>query len=102
MTPRLNRWIQDGVLQLQRCAFEAEGKGTWENLDNDIPVTTYGERLSELSRGLFPTVNEIIEVKERSLSFKKGHEFVRVYSVQESVKAAKSMFGRMTLAVTRK
>lgn len=102
MTPRLNRWIQDGVLQLQRCAFEAEGKGTWEKLENDIPVTTYGERLSELSRGLFPTIDEIVDVKERSLSSKKGREFVRVYSVQESVKAAKSMFSGMTQAVTRK
>jgi hypothetical protein len=102
MTPRLNRWIQDGVLQLQRCAFEAEGKGTWEKPHNDIPVTTYGERLSELSRGMFPTVNEIIEVKERSLTFKKGHEFVRVYSVQESVKVAKGMIGRVTQVLTRK
>lgn len=90
------------MLQLQRCAFEAEGKGTWEKPHNDIPVTTYGERLSELSRGMFPTVNEIVEVKERSLSFKKGHDFVRVYSVQESVKVVKSMLDRMTQAFTRK
>jgi hypothetical protein len=70
--------------------------------DNDIPVTTYGERLSELSRGMIPTVNEIIQVTERSHSFKKGHQFVRVYSVQESVKAARSMLERLTQAVTRK
>jgi hypothetical protein len=102
MTPRLNRWIQDGVLQLQRCAFQAEGKGTWVKHDNDIPVTTYGERLSELSRGMIPTVNEIIQVTEKSHPFKKGHQFVRVYSVQESVKAAKSILERVRQAITRK
>jgi hypothetical protein len=44
--PRLNGWIQDGVFQLQRRAFEASDSATWERLDQVVPVTaTYTELL---------------------------------------------------------
>ena len=47
--PRINRWIQDGVLQLQRRAYEAEGQGVWSKLDEKIPLTEPGKLLLELS-----------------------------------------------------
>ncbi|CBY01681.1 hypothetical protein LEMA_P004680.1 [Plenodomus lingam JN3] len=47
-SPRIDRWIQDGVLQLQRRAYEAEGQGTWSNLKRDIPLTREKEILTEL------------------------------------------------------
>ncbi|KAH7112542.1 hypothetical protein B0J11DRAFT_573000 [Dendryphion nanum] len=37
--PRIDAWIQDGVYQLQRRAFEAHGVGVWDRLDIEIPVT---------------------------------------------------------------
>jgi len=49
LAPRLDRWVQDGTLQLQRRAFEAEGQGTWENFDSEVPVTSRGEKLNQLS-----------------------------------------------------
>jgi hypothetical protein len=49
LNPRLDRWIQDGVLQLQRRAYEAEGQGTWSHLHNDVPLTEPKESLEELS-----------------------------------------------------
>jgi hypothetical protein len=50
LAPRLDRWFQDGVLQLQRQAFEAQGKGNWEKLDDEVPVTRFEEKLSGLSK----------------------------------------------------
>lgn len=46
--PRLERWIQDGVLQLQRRAYEAQGQGVWVDLDKDVPTTTERETLTDL------------------------------------------------------
>jgi hypothetical protein len=48
LAPRINRWIQDSVLQLQRRAYEAEGQGTWTRLDTDVPITTEKEKLTDL------------------------------------------------------
>lgn len=47
-SPRVNRWIQDGALQLQRRAHEAAGQGAWTQLEESNPVTTTGELLDEL------------------------------------------------------
>ena len=47
-SPRVNRWIQDGALQLQRRAYEAAGEGAWTRLEESNPVTTTGELLDEL------------------------------------------------------
>ena len=33
-------WIEAGLLQLQRLAFEGRGIGPWAGLDADVPVTT--------------------------------------------------------------
>ncbi|KAF2871909.1 hypothetical protein BDV95DRAFT_28836 [Massariosphaeria phaeospora] len=48
LAPRSDRWIQDGVLQLQRRAYEGQGQGTWTNLDQEIPLTVEKELLSDL------------------------------------------------------
>lgn len=37
--PRIDRWIQDGVWQLQRRAYEGEGYRAWTDLEADIPRT---------------------------------------------------------------
>jgi hypothetical protein len=48
LAPRIERWIQDGVLQLQRRAYEAEGMSIWTKLDKDVPVTVRNEKLPDL------------------------------------------------------
>jgi hypothetical protein len=37
--PRIDRWIQDGIWQLQRRAYEGEGYRGWTDLEADIPLT---------------------------------------------------------------
>ncbi|KAF2264053.1 hypothetical protein CC78DRAFT_617092 [Lojkania enalia] len=59
LSPRLDRWIQDGVLQLQRRAYEAQGQGTWEHLDDEIPVTETKELLTELPVAALPTLDSV-------------------------------------------
>ena len=49
LSPRIERWIQDGVFQLQRHAYEGEGQGYWERIDKEIPITSETARLSDLS-----------------------------------------------------
>lgn len=48
LSPRIDCWIQDGVFQLQRRAFDAYGQGTWEGLSNEIPSTKRGQQLTIL------------------------------------------------------
>jgi len=48
LAPRIDRWIQDGVLQLQRRAYEAQREGTWTNLDKDVPLTIESVKLKDL------------------------------------------------------
>ena len=45
--PRLERWVQDGALQLQRRAFEAQRQGSWISLDKEVPITIRRETLSD-------------------------------------------------------
>ncbi len=45
--PRIDRWIQDGVWQLQRRAYEGEGYRGWTDLEADIPLT-YETKLKDL------------------------------------------------------
>ncbi|KAF2727987.1 hypothetical protein EJ04DRAFT_581657 [Polyplosphaeria fusca] len=51
--PRIERWIQDGVLQLQRRAFESSRQGTWRSLEKEVPITARRETLEDLPRGEF-------------------------------------------------
>lgn len=46
--PRIERWIQDGVWQLQRRAYEGEGQRNWIDLEGEIPLTSRGELLKDL------------------------------------------------------
>ncbi|KAF1957462.1 hypothetical protein CC80DRAFT_470752 [Byssothecium circinans] len=48
LAPRIDRWVQDGIFQLQRRAFEAEGVGNWVDLEKEVPVTMEREYLAEL------------------------------------------------------
>ncbi|KAF2829434.1 hypothetical protein CC86DRAFT_454045 [Ophiobolus disseminans] len=48
LAPRIDRWVQDGVLQLQRRAYEAHMVGTWQDIELPIPTTVTLEKLPEL------------------------------------------------------
>lgn len=48
LAPRIERWIQDGILQLQRRAYEAQGASTWTYLEKDVPVTVGKDQLPDL------------------------------------------------------
>ena len=65
LTPRIDAWVQDGTLQLQRHAYEMQGEGTWERLDKEVPITTDNVELSTLplkSRFLYD-VPDVTEMK---------------------------------------
>jgi hypothetical protein len=46
--PRIERWIQDGVWQLQRRAYEGEGQRTWVDLESEIPLMEQACKLNDL------------------------------------------------------
>lgn len=46
--PRIDRWIQDGIWQLQRRAYEGEGHRNWTDLEADIPLMEKGQKLKDL------------------------------------------------------
>jgi hypothetical protein len=48
LSPRIERWIQDGIWQLQSRAYEAQRQGSWENLEKEVPLTKKGDLLSGL------------------------------------------------------
>ncbi|PSN62993.1 hypothetical protein BS50DRAFT_591218 [Corynespora cassiicola Philippines] len=48
LAPRIDRWIQDGIWQLQRRAYEGEGHRCWTDLEMEIPLTTEGKELKDL------------------------------------------------------
>jgi hypothetical protein len=57
LSPRIDRWIQDGVLQLQRRAYEAHKEGTWSGLSKEVPLTDAKELLAELPLASLPSAN---------------------------------------------
>jgi hypothetical protein len=54
LAPRIDRWIQDGVFQLQRRAYEAQEKIAWGRSDKEIPVTAGNVQLPVLSTHMHP------------------------------------------------
>ncbi|KAF2651759.1 hypothetical protein K491DRAFT_681917 [Lophiostoma macrostomum CBS 122681] len=54
LSPRIERWIQDGVFQLQRQAYGRHDQGSWERIDKEIPATVIDEILYELPLELEP------------------------------------------------
>ncbi|KAF2009108.1 hypothetical protein BU24DRAFT_402484 [Aaosphaeria arxii CBS 175.79] len=71
LAPRIDRWIQDGVLQLQRRAYEARGEGTWTQLNKDVPLTGANEKLSDLPVESLPSPSSISE-KEYEFKLRKA------------------------------
>jgi hypothetical protein len=48
LAPRIERWVQDGVWQLQRRAYEGQGHRGWIDVEKDIPLTTDHKLLVDL------------------------------------------------------
>lgn len=48
LAPRLDRWVNDGIFQLQRRAFEANESTAWMDAEKEIPTTVYDVMMSEL------------------------------------------------------
>lgn len=46
LSPRIDRWIQDGIFQLQRRAYETHAQ--WQDTEEEIPVTAGRELLPDL------------------------------------------------------
>lgn len=56
LAPRIDQWIQDGIFQIQRKAYEAYSQGTWDEkrLERDIPATIGADALERLPLELRP------------------------------------------------
>jgi hypothetical protein len=92
LAPRLDHWVQDGIFQLQRRAFEAQESGTWVNLDDEVPVTANYERLHEL-----PVENSLalrLDVLARKSYLKKTGTNVTEETVVEVYDDESKMDGR--------
>ncbi|KAF2743776.1 hypothetical protein M011DRAFT_450657 [Sporormia fimetaria CBS 119925] len=48
LEPRITAWVQDGVFQLQRRAYEARSEGPWDRVQKEVPVTVDAMMLSTL------------------------------------------------------
>jgi hypothetical protein len=48
LSPRIERWIQDGIFHLQRQAYQGNNQGSWERIDKEIPATVTDEILDGL------------------------------------------------------
>ena len=48
LAPRIEHWVQDGVFQLQRRAYEANNQGSWDRLEKEIPIERTGDQLRHL------------------------------------------------------
>ncbi|KAF2020984.1 hypothetical protein BU24DRAFT_487495 [Aaosphaeria arxii CBS 175.79] len=60
ISARIDRWLQDGVWQLQRHAYEGHGQGDWEHLEKEVPVTALETALSDLPIGSSHTPNMVM------------------------------------------
>ena len=56
LAPRIDQWIQDGIFQIQRKAYEAYSHATWDGkrLEKDIPATIGADALDRLPLELRP------------------------------------------------
>jgi len=56
LAPRIDQWIQDGIFQIQRKAYEAYSQATWDGkrLEKDIPATISADALDRLPLELRP------------------------------------------------
>ncbi len=101
--PRVDRWIQDGVWQLQRRAYEGEGYRAWMDLEADIPLMDE-KKLKDLSIlwlpgkspalrglefGLDPAVNygeSVHSSDSRATMQVRNHDKVRTLVEESTVK----------------
>lgn len=83
----------DGVLQLQRRAYEYSGQGKWTNVEKEIPVTDGRETLGDLKDSVidYQTV-KIREEKEREGDAEMLDKVVTVTS-EEGEKRPESVKG---------
>ncbi|KAH7128142.1 hypothetical protein B0J11DRAFT_430867 [Dendryphion nanum] len=59
LNPRVDRWINDGVHQLQRRAFEGHEDVVWVDLEKEVPVTREnGVLITELPLAARPVVEK--------------------------------------------
>lgn len=76
--PRVGRWIQDGVWQLQRRAYEGEGYRGWTDLEADIPLT-YEKKLKDLPilwlPGKSPALDNLnFELRDPAVNYGQGFD----------------------------
>jgi hypothetical protein len=48
LAPRIDRWILDGVWQLQRRAYETQNHHNWSGVEGEIPVYTEEKEFKDL------------------------------------------------------
>ena len=94
LSGRLSRWTQDGVLQLQRRAYAAQGKGKWKNLDEDVPLTVSKELLEDLPVASEPLTKVLVDFTD-SEAYRKYEED----SVPRPLRSAKT-WGTQDTAVS--
>ncbi|KAF2018268.1 hypothetical protein BU24DRAFT_390046 [Aaosphaeria arxii CBS 175.79] len=51
---RIDLWIQDGVFQLQRKAYEGHNQESWQMVDKEIPVPVKNDKLENLPLQIDP------------------------------------------------
>ena len=57
LSPGIDYWIEDGLFQLQRAAYQGIGQGTWGRLEKEIPWTIYKDHLCSLGAYTSTTTN---------------------------------------------
>lgn len=75
LSPRIDRWIQDGIYQLQRRAYEAQGEGVWKSREQEIPLVTDNVNLSDL-----PIVTPSTHVTQYPSPMQSDFEFKKPFA----------------------
>jgi hypothetical protein len=68
LAPRIDRWVQDGVWQLQRRAYEGQGYRGWVDLEKEIPMTTGQKTLVDLTITRTP----VTEIKRGLVAYRSS------------------------------
>lgn len=101
MAPRLDRWIHDGVFQLQRRAYEAVGQGTWHDIDCEIPVMTSKDKLGELPL-ISPSVSSLNETLKGCDCKVKKLRSMKSWATDTTAASSKFRFQNLDTWLTRK
>jgi hypothetical protein len=65
LSPRLNRWIQDGVLHLQRRAYEAQEDVRWSSVEEVVPLTSNHVELPDLMVECIPRPRSCVGCQQK-------------------------------------